>query len=62
MMERNNAIAQLKEIDPTYIPPSGFQFKNAKLEDKVMLPAEVRIYAALGQFISGLLGTTIAIF
>ena len=43
MMERNNAIGQLKELDSTYIPPSGFQFKNAKLEDKVMLPAEVRL-------------------
>jgi hypothetical protein len=41
ILERNNAIAQLKELDPTYAPPVGFHFKNAKLEDKVFLPAEV---------------------
>ena len=40
--ERNNAIAALKELDPTYLPPIGFHFKNAKLEDRVVLPAEVK--------------------
>ena len=28
-------------VDPTYVPPVGFHFKNAKLEDKVVIPAEV---------------------
>lgn len=40
LMERNSAIAQLKEVDPTYQPPAAFKFKNAKLEDRVILPAE----------------------
>ena len=43
ILRRNQAIAQLKELDPTYVPPAGFHFKNANLEDKVFIPAEVSL-------------------
>ena len=39
---RNNAITRLKELDPTYQPPSVFNYKNAELEDRVNIPAEVQ--------------------
>lgn len=42
--ERNAAIAQLTELDPTYRPPAAFKFKNDKLEDRVLIPAEVIFY------------------
>ena len=38
--QRNNAITKLKEIDPEYQPPSAFKYKNASLEEKVMIPAD----------------------
>ena len=38
--QRNNAITKLKEIDPGYQPPSQYNYKNVKLEDKVMIPAD----------------------
>ena len=41
--ERNAAIAQLTELDPTYKPPAAFKFKNDKLEERVLIPAEVII-------------------
>ena len=36
--QRNNAITKLKEIDSNYQPPSQYNYKNVKLEDKVFLP------------------------
>ena len=39
--QRNNAITKLKEIDPEYQPPSAYKYKNANLEEKVMIPADV---------------------
>ena len=39
--QRNNSITKLKDLDPTYQPPSQYNYKNVKLEDKVMLPADV---------------------
>ena len=38
--QRNNAITKLKDLDPNYQPPSQYNYKNVKLEDKVMLPAD----------------------
>ena len=38
--QRNSSISKLKELDPTYQPPSQYNFKNTKLEDKVMIPAD----------------------
>ena len=38
--QRNNAITKLKQLDSTYQPPSQYNYKNVKLEDKVMLPAD----------------------
>ena len=38
--QRNNAITKLKEIDPDYQPPSAYKYKNANLEEKVMIPAD----------------------
>ena len=38
--QRNNAITKLKEIDPEYQPPSAFKYKNASLEEKVIIPAD----------------------
>lgn len=38
--QRNNAITKLKEIDPEYQPPSAFKYKNASLEEKIMIPAD----------------------
>jgi len=37
---RNNAITKLKDLDPTYQPPSNYYstYKNAQLEDKVDIP------------------------
>ena len=40
--QRNNAITRLKDLDPTYQPPSQYKYKNTQLEDKFMLPADVR--------------------
>ena len=37
---RNNAVTRLKELDPTYKPPSSFNYRNAELEDRVNIPAE----------------------
>ena len=39
--QRNNAITKIKELDPTYQPPSHYNYKNTKLEDKVFIPADV---------------------
>lgn len=39
--QRNNAITKLKEVDPTYQPPSQYKYKNAQLEDRVLIPADV---------------------
>ena len=39
--QRNNAITKIKELDPTYQPPSHYNYKNTKLEDKVLIPADV---------------------
>jgi hypothetical protein len=41
--QRNAAITKLIQIDPSYQPPSAYKFKSAKVEDKVILPAEVRV-------------------
>ena len=41
--QRNNAITKLKEIDPTYQPPSHYKYKNVQLEDKVMIPSDVSL-------------------
>lgn len=41
IQQRNAAITKIKEIDPTYQPPSAFKYKNLDLEDRVMIPAEV---------------------
>ena len=38
--QRNNAITKLKEIDPEYQPPSAFKYKNASLEEKIIIPAD----------------------
>ena len=38
--QRNICVSRLKELDPTYQPPSAFKYRNAELEDKVMIPAE----------------------
>ena len=38
--QRNLAITRLKELDPTYQPPSNYNYKNQELEDKVMIPQE----------------------
>lgn len=38
--QRNSAITKLKELDPTYQPPTQYNYKNAKLEDKVMIPGD----------------------
>jgi hypothetical protein len=38
--QRNNAITRLKELDSGYQPPSQYNYKNVKLEDKVYLPAD----------------------
>ena len=38
--QRNNAITKIKELDPTYQPPSHYNYKNSKLEDKVFIPAD----------------------
>jgi len=38
--QRNNAITRLKEIDSGYQPPSQYNYKNVKLEDKIFLPAK----------------------
>lgn len=40
VQQRNAAITRLKDLDPTYQPPSNFKYKNAQLEDKVILPAD----------------------
>ena len=39
--QRNDAITKLKTLDPTYQPPSNFNYKNAQLEERVPIPAEV---------------------
>ena len=39
--QRNNAITRLKDLDPSYQPPSQYKYKNTQLEDKFMLPADV---------------------
>jgi hypothetical protein len=39
--QRNNAITRLKDVDPTYQPPSNYRYRNANLEDKVLIPADV---------------------
>ena len=41
--QRNSAITKLKEIDPEYQPPSAYKYKNATLEEKVMIPADVSV-------------------
>ena len=41
--QRNDAITKLKELDPTYQPPSHYRYKNTQLEDRVYIPADVRI-------------------
>ncbi len=38
--QRNNAITKLKELDPSYQPPSQFKYKNTQLEDRVFIPAD----------------------
>jgi len=38
--QRNDAITKLKTLDPTYQPPSNFNYKNAQLEERVPIPAE----------------------
>lgn len=38
--QRNNAITRLKELDSNYQPPSQYNYKNVKLEDKVYIPAD----------------------
>ena len=38
--QRNSAITKLKEIDPEYQPPSAYKYKNANLEERVMIPAD----------------------
>ena len=38
--QRNICVSRLKELDPTYQPPSAFKYRNVELEDKVMIPAE----------------------
>lgn len=42
--QRNFAITKLKELDPSYQPPSQYKYKNAQLEDKVLIPADVSIH------------------
>ncbi len=38
--QRNACITRLKELDPTYQPPSQYRYKNAQLEEKVPIPAD----------------------
>ncbi len=38
--QRNAALTKLKTLDPTYQPPAAYKYKNAQLEDRVMIPAE----------------------
>lgn len=38
--QRNNAITKLKVLDPSYQPPTCFQYKNSKLEDKIEVPQD----------------------
>ncbi|TRY79114.1 hypothetical protein TCAL_06595, partial [Tigriopus californicus] len=40
IQQRNAAITKIKEIDPTYQPPSAYKYKNLDLEDRVMIPAD----------------------
>ena len=42
MNQRNVAITKLKDLDPTYNPPSAFKYRNTNLEDRVPIPAEVK--------------------
>jgi len=37
---RNNAITKLKDLDPTYKPPSNYAYKNTNLEDKIDVPQD----------------------
>jgi len=39
--QRNNLITKLKTIDPTYTPPSAFNYRNLQLEERVFIPQEV---------------------
>ena len=38
--QRNDAIEKLKALDPTYQPPSNFNFKPKRIEDRVDIPAD----------------------
>ena len=44
VQQRNAAITRLKDLDPGYQPPSAYKYKNAQLEDRVTIPAEVCNY------------------
>jgi hypothetical protein len=51
--QRNGCITRLKDLDPSYQPPSQFRYKDVQLEEKVTIPAEVS--AHLSQLLEGII-------